>query len=232
MDPWLVLQLADSAFPVGGFAHSGGLEAAFQLGELEGDGAVGRFLHDGLWQVGHGTLPFVAAAHDAVTASQAAGAISFDVTLRVLELRCDAFLQNPVANRASLAQGRAFASTCARVFGGPSLEAIHAHARDPAARPHHGPIVGGTMACLGMDRRQTLEVFLHLTLRGLASAAVRLGVLGPLEAQRTHRDLSAVLARVVEACEGISPEDAAQTAPLADLWSSFQDDLYSRLFQS
>ena len=31
---WMVLQLADSAFPTGGFAHSAGLEAAAQAGEI------------------------------------------------------------------------------------------------------------------------------------------------------------------------------------------------------
>ena len=37
---WLLWQLADSAFPTGGFAHSGGLEAAWQNGEVSNRGDV------------------------------------------------------------------------------------------------------------------------------------------------------------------------------------------------
>ena len=42
--PFLLLQLADSAFPTGGFAHSGGLEAAYQLGEIDGPEGLAKRL--------------------------------------------------------------------------------------------------------------------------------------------------------------------------------------------
>ena len=52
MTSLLVLQLADSAFPTGGFAHSAGLEAAAQLGEIEGPAGLRAFAEEALWQAG------------------------------------------------------------------------------------------------------------------------------------------------------------------------------------
>ena len=54
MSDWLTWQVVDSAFPTGAFAHSYGLEAAWQQGEVDGIGAdaiagddlqAGQFLH-------------------------------------------------------------------------------------------------------------------------------------------------------------------------------------------
>jgi len=59
---WLLWQLADSAFPSGGFAHSGGLEAAVQLGVVSDPSSLEVFLQNALLQIGNGIARFAQAA--------------------------------------------------------------------------------------------------------------------------------------------------------------------------
>jgi urease accessory protein len=59
MSDWLTWQVVDSAFPTGVFAHSWGLEAAWQQGEVEGIGALQQFLEAVILQTGHATLPLL-----------------------------------------------------------------------------------------------------------------------------------------------------------------------------
>src|SRR3954470_4319988 len=58
-DMWTLLQLADSAFPAGGFAHFGGLRAAAQARQIEGADGVRRFTRDAVWQASLGASPLV-----------------------------------------------------------------------------------------------------------------------------------------------------------------------------
>ncbi|HEY4014418.1 MAG TPA: urease accessory UreF family protein [Polyangiaceae bacterium] len=218
--PWRVLQLADSAFPAGGFAHSAGLEAASHLGEARSPARLDGFVRAHLWNVGTASLPFVGAAHDAPR----------DVW--ALDARVDAFLTHHVANRASRTQGRAFAATCARVFDDPFLAALASGARAREATAHHGPIFGAALAAIGIGRRDTLALHMYLALRGVASAAVRLGLAGPLEAQRLQERHAATLDHVLGDCAALGPDAAASSAPLLDVLGATHDRLYARLFQS
>lgn len=221
---WLVWQLGDSAFPVGGFAHSAGLEAAVQLGEVEDPEALRRFLRDALWQAGHGSLPLVGAVH------------AEPERLAELDALCDAFLTGAVANRASRTQGRALLSTCSRAFAGAGanadVDALAARCKTQGLCMHHAPLWGALTALLGISRREAGQLFLHLTLRGLLSAAIRLGLLGPLQAQNEQFQLHATLDAVHSRCAGLAVADLAQTAPLVELFQSAHDRLYSRLFLS
>jgi len=217
---WLLLQLADSAFPTGGFAHSSGLEAAVALGELRTAADLALFVDDTLAQAGHLALPFVGAAHDA------------PARLTDLDRACDALLTSHVANRASRTQGRAFAATCARVWDNDALAALDESCRTRALHAHLAPVLGAATRAIGVARGDALALLLHGTLRGLASAAVRLGLAGPHEAQRLVHGRAATLDRVLAECAGLAPEDAHQTAPLLELFGATHDRLYSRLFQS
>jgi urease accessory protein len=218
--PWRVIQLADSAFPAGGFAHSAGLEAASHLGEARSAARLDGFVRAHLWNVGTAALPFVGAAHDS----------PHDVWK--LDAKVDVFLTHHVANRASRTQGRALASTCARVFDDPFLAALASGARARDATAHHAPVFGAALAAIGIGRRETLALHMYLALRGVASAAVRLGLLGPLEAQRVQERHGATLDHVLGECSALGPDDASSSAPLLDVLGATHDRLYARLFQS
>jgi urease accessory protein len=209
---WLLWQLADSAFPTGGFAHSFGLEAAWQHGEVRHAGDLSAFLQASLWQMGRGILPFATAAH--VQPDQ----------LLALDRLFDAFQSNHVAKRASRLQGRALMASVERIFAPLSL-----------SRPLHGhlaPIFGVVTNALGLTRTHAVNLFCFQHLRGILSAAVRLGIVGPLEAQSLQHQLGPCTRKVLGLCENLPVADIVQTAPLLELWQGTQDRLYSRLFQS
>ena len=211
-------QLADSAFPTGAFAHSWGLEAAWQGGEVADLRALRRFVHDALEQAGRGMLPLLNAAH------RDGG--------RLLELDAlaDLFLTNPVANRASRAQGRAFSTTCARVWPSPAVAALDVQVRQGAG--HAAPVMGAMLAALDVDAGSARHLCLYGTARGVLAAAVRLGIAGSYDAQRMQHDMTAAMLAIAERCSALDERDLAQTAPLLDLLQASHDRLYSRLFQS
>jgi urease accessory protein len=208
-----VLQLADSAFPTGGFAHSMGLEAMLQTGEL---GALEPFCVELIDQTAHGALPLVAAAWDE------------PARLGELDGLARAITWSHVAARASHAQGRALLDVAARSFGHPEL----ARARAASLDGHLAPIFGAVTRVLGVERDDALATFLHLTVRGALSAAVRLGCCGPGEAQAIHHRLHPHLAAALAVARTLTLDDLAQTAPVIELVQATQDRLYSRLFQS
>ena len=215
--PWLVWQLIDSAFPAGGFAHSGGLEAARQHGEVRDRVELETFLTNNLRQLRWNFLPLVAAAYDETD------------RLAEWDSLADAFLNNHVANRASRLQGTALQTAAERIFGEAPFAQSRIHAE---SHGHFAPLAGFVFRQLCVPRSEALELASFWQLRGWVASAVRLGIVGPLEAQAIQHHLGSLGRDVAVSAETASVDDLAQTAPLLDLWQGAQDRLYSRLFQS
>jgi urease accessory protein len=224
---WIVLQLADSAFPTGGFAHSAGLEAHVQAGELA---TLESYCREFLDQLALGSLPLVATVHDDVS------------RLAEVDAFARATLWNHVAARASRAQGRALLDVAARSFGVAKPAGIDGHlapafgyvTRSLGVDRDSAPLRGAARSgkARPIDRDEALASFLHLGLRGLLSAAVRLGCAGPSEAQALHLSLHPALDAALARARSLTLADVAQPAPLVELIQGTHDRLYSRLFQS
>jgi urease accessory protein len=215
---YLVWQLIDSAFPSGGFAHSGGLEAAVHHGYVTDGVGVRAFARQSLAQSARNALPLATAAHR-----------SPKQTAELDEL-CDVFLSNPIANRASRAQGRALLTSVARAFPDVDISTVTRGESQPAG--HYAPLFGALFNLLQVNLIDTQRAFLFIAARGVSSAAVRLGLIGAYEAQTIQAGLAQHIDFVIHECSALAPYDIAQTAPLIDLFQSTHDRLYSRLFQS
>lgn len=216
----LIWQLIDSGFPAGGFAHSGGLEASVQHGRVADAAGVLSFARQALAQAGRSALPLVTAAHRE------------PASLQQLDRLSDIFLSNPIANRASRAQGRAFVTCVVRSFPRAGLSHVEARVRAEALGCHYAPVFGVVLEILAVEMAEAQRAFLFMTVRGVASAAVRLGLIGAYEAQEAQALLAPEIERTIQRCGGLAPAEIAQTAPLIDLCQSTHDRLYSRLFQS
>jgi len=223
---FLLWQLADSAFPTGGFAHSAGLEAAWQHGEVKNRAELLTFLETNLRQLGRVALPFVNTAYDEPE------------RLAELDRLCDVFLSNHVTNRASRLQGKAFLTAVERIFServetavkNEKKELTGSAVRAPFA--HFAPVFGACLRRLEIPRATALRLFYFSHLRALLASAVRLNIVGPMEAQVLQHRLSSLAEERAESSAAFTLNDLAQTAPLLDLWQGAQDRLYSRLFQS
>ncbi len=215
-----ILQLADSAFPTGGFAHSSGLESARAHGFVPDEKAAAEVLRDSLVACAHGPLVFVRALHAVPTDSEHARLVghhdgTHDATL-------DAFLSSPVANRASRVLGRSLRAAAEHVFC----------IQVPAALLHQATIFAAVTRALAVPTVDARRLFLFQHLRSVLSAAVRLGIFGPLEAQALQHDLTPSLDALLEKTLQLGPDDLAQTSPLLELYGARHDTLYSRLFMS
>jgi urease accessory protein len=244
-DRWLFLQLADSAFPTGGFAHSAGLEAAWQHGEIRNRHELVSYIEACLYQLGHAALPFVTAAHNK------------PYRLEEFDNLCESFITNHIANRASRAQGKAFLNVVQRIFfqgddinrqtendlgvrsqfdltpNGSPVPNGPRHPKPPPTRfAHFAPIFGACLCSLNVAAETTNHLFFFSHLRSLVAAAVRLNIVGPMEAQSLQHRLAPKAQKIIEKCESLTLDNIAQTSPLLDLWQSTHDRLYSRLFQS
>ncbi len=210
-----LLQISDSQFPTGSFAHSGGLETYAQLGLRPCD--LEELLTHQIAS-GWGRLDLAAAAL-AWTASEDPAA------LEDLARHVDAWKVIPGIRQASLGLGQRTLALARRIFpeAAQTLDLSH---------PHHAIVIGALGRRLGAPRRLVLLAFGQSFLAAALAAATRCMPVSPGRAQEILVALqplvSEAVARIVDA-----PRDAFFCCtPALDIRNHQQAALHTRLFQS
>ena len=215
-----LLQLADSGFPTGGFAHSSGLESARLLGVVLNANDVEKYIGDILWQTALQVLPFVNATHQQTMSLQEADQL------------LDVQITGHVANRASRTQGRTWIQTVSKVFDVEAIKAWQNQVRQRELFVHFGPALGASMSALGIDLAATRAFCLFSARRSVLSAAVRLGLMGPYQAQCISANTDQLQQNIDDQTFSLTPDEACQPSPLVELWGNTHDQFPSKLFLS
>lgn len=218
-----LLQISDSAFPTGSFAHSAGLEAAYQRGFLASSEKVEQFLLASLENVGSFSVPFVREARQVWSDLEAI--LSLDRLL-------NASLNNHIANRASTQQGRSLIQTACATYRDAKLTDVQNLIYDGKLLGHQAVMYGFVCAFLGISEEEAVVSFLFSSLRTVVAAAVRLGATGTLEGQRMQFKLQSRIPEIVERHRWRTAENAANVFPLVDVMQSSHDQLFARMFYS
>lgn len=180
-----LLQISDTAFPTGAFAHSQGLEAFHAAGELRDARDLGRLLELQLSALSSSDCVALRAAHE--DDSQDLGfAVEADRALTATRLARE-------LRESSAATGRRFLGSVRALGVGGRVERL-------AALLHEGKTdcnlaVCYAVACaeLELSKSEALRAYLYTSASSLVAAAQKLVPLGGGEAQRALYEASAVI---------------------------------------
>ncbi len=208
-----LLQLADSALPVGGMAHSFGLETLIEEGDLVLSGLFG-FLQDLLSEPLLMDAVFCRAAHSRVRQEEAVG--DLNVRLSALKVARE-------SREASLALGRRLRALVAALD------------RSLAICPEETHFVlafGHAAGSLGLGADETVAAFLHQSIASAISVCQRLLRLGQLEAAQVNWDLKPSIVATTAKSFRLAVDEVHSFAHLPELGSMRHTLLPTRLFVS
>jgi len=221
-----LLQITDSLFPSGAFAHSYGLEGLLQRHDGLAVSAWRGILAE-IWKThllrSDGLLGLQ--AHRAMVAGDLERVRDADRVLHAMKLPRE-------LREASTNTGRAFLAEAGAVVSTPLLEALRAQVEAGTTPGHHAVVFQSVGAVLGADAGESLVTWGYQTIAQMTAALLRLGVLG----HRAATSLIASLGPVVDAGArrvlDLGAGDVASFAPLLEIASMRHERQYSRLFRS
>jgi urease accessory protein len=211
------------SFPVGAFAYSHGLEWAHEAGDLVDAPSLTEWLHD--------LLAFGSARNDCLLFAEAYGAAHGGDGMRLSEVAELAVALASSAERRleTITTGDAFLIAAANAWPCPALDVL----RRAVPGPVPYPVAVGTVAAgHRIPLPDALPAYALGFVANLVSAAVRLGILGQTDGQRTIAALMPAIEAAAAFALAGTLDDIGGAAFRSDLAALRHETQYTRLFRS
>jgi urease accessory protein len=223
---WLarLLQVSDSAFPTGSYAHSYGFEQVVQLGLVRNADTMARHLEEHLWpMLIHFELPVVRFAREAARNDDldelATLSACVDATKTAQELR-----------EASRATGHRRLRTFCEIGTSPILNRFAQSVEEGRSHAHHAVVYGIGLAAL--PRQALLTSWAFQSLSAVCLSAPKLLRIGQNATQRVLTTALSTMEEKVGLSLAVTREELGWFDPLVEIASMHHEIAYERLFIS
>ena len=221
-----LLQLSDPTLPIGGYAHSAGLETYVQVGVVWDRKTATEFVRAMLTQnLQHTDAAFVSLAYEAATQND------YDDLLR-LDAECTAVKLPKEIRQASQKLGirllKIFQPLCGNALVNHYREAVHTQ-----LAAGHYCLAFGLFACaLHIPKTDALTGFYYNAAVGMVTNSVKLIPLGQQDGQEILFSLHTLIQELVAKTMQPDRDRIGLCCPGFDICSMQHEQLYSRLYMS
>ena len=225
-----LLQLADSALPIGAGAHSFGLETLSAEGDLAPEN-VAQFFFDLLIATAPLDAVCCRRAYQLAAAPQMSDQ-QFIEKWTALNWRLSARKPGRESRTASATLGKRLLRLVAGLERLPRIDVALETARLTGCDLHHCTAMGLCGGALHLGEDAVLLATLQQNLSGLLSACQRLMPVGQMQMAEIGWRLKPLLVRIADSSRGVEPDDTYTFAPLLDLAAMRHAYVPVRLFVS
>ena len=227
-NPWLLhlIQIHDTAFPTGSFAHSFGMETYIQDRDIR----TAEDLRDFCDMYLRHNL----ASTDAIIVQEAYRlAKENDIQgLIRLENICHAIKLSPETRKGSMMMGRQFLQTVHPLNDDELLTMWYKKFKSKEIKGHYPVVYGIYTAMLGVDAKISLETFLYSSITSLIQNGVRAIPLGQNSGVQTIFSLLPVIQETASRVKTLTMDDLDNNSIGLEIASMKHEFLHSRLFIS
>ncbi len=221
---FLLLQMADSAFPTGAFAYSSGLEAMVEFGLVQNEEELSEYIFDFTRQAIAFELPFLSSFYNMADKPD---------ELKPALQTYDASFVTAGMYEGSLNLGKNWMRILQEVImEEKSYLPVQQFLKKTALPGHFLFVAVLSMKAMGFGKEKIKTFFISSIIRDQVSAAIRLGVIGPMQG---HSIQFLVYSQLSGNGSSITEEDyrrARRTGFITDVAQMLQKNVYSKLFKN